>query len=44
MLRVQMRAWRRSFESHLRDSVVRALLGSSRLRELQVSRAAEARL
>ena len=44
MVRVQMRASRRSSVSYLRDLVIRALFASSRLRELQVFLAAEARL
>ncbi len=44
MVRVQMGASRHSSVSFESDLVVRALLGSSRFRELQVSRATEARL
>ena len=44
MFREPMSALGHSFASYLRDSVVRTLFGSSRLRELQVFRAAEARL
>jgi hypothetical protein len=44
MFRVQMRALRRSFGSFEWDSMFRALLGSSRLREWRFFRAAETRL